>query len=158
MYSDQEFGRVLTENYPRWNSEMITSGFDFDPVHLKQVEGPLAPAARNFSQKELEEYGCIETTKKKKTVFFSVNDWQSSAHSQKGLSETDSFDLFNILIFIFLGEFVAFKLAERSFCKEVAYIQCNVKKDQFRHLIRNPEDVNYFEFDLMAAVKVYYII
>ena len=51
---------------------------------------------------------------------------------------------------------MAFKLAVRSFCKEVAYIQCNVKKDQFRHLIRNPEDVNYFEFDLMAAVKVYY--
>ena len=96
MYSDQEFNRVLKENYPRWNSEIITSGFDFDPVHLKQVEGPLAPEARNFSQEELEEYGCIKTTKKKKTVFFSVNDWQSSAYSQKGLSETDSFDLFNI--------------------------------------------------------------
>ena len=95
MYSDQEFVRVLTENYPRWNSEMITSGFDFDPVHLKQVEGPLAPEARNFSQEELEEYGCI----KKKKANFSLKDWESSAHSQKGLSETDSFDLFNILIF-----------------------------------------------------------
>ena len=50
---------------------------------------------------------------------------------------------------------MAFKLAVRSFYKEVAYIQCNVKMEQFRHLIRNPEDVNYFEFDLMAAVKVY---
>ena len=78
---------------------MITLGFEFDLKPLKQVEGPLAPEARNFSQEELEEYGCIETTKKKKTVFFSVNDWQSSAYSQKGLSETDSFDLFNILIF-----------------------------------------------------------
>ena len=99
MYSDQEFERVLNENYPRWNSQMITTGFDFDLVQLKQVEGPLAPAARNLSKEELEENGFIETRKKKKTVFYSVNDWQSSAHSQKGLSETDSFDLFNILIF-----------------------------------------------------------
>ena len=50
---------------------------------------------------------------------------------------------------------MAFQLAVRSFCKEVAYIQCNVKMDQFRHLIRNPEEEKYFEFDLMAAVKVY---
>ena len=95
MYSDQEFNRVLKENYPRWNSEMITSGFDFDPVHLKQVEGPLAPEARNFSQEELEEYGCI----KKKKANFSLKDWESSAHSQKGLSETDSFDHINIHFF-----------------------------------------------------------
>ena len=61
---------------------------------------------------------------------------------------------FNWLIsFIHLGELDAFQLAVRSFCNEVSYIQCNVKKDQFQNLIS--ESVRNFEFDLMVAVKVY---
>ena len=60
----------------------------------------------------------------------------------------DRFDLFNI----YLGELEAIQLAERSFCSEVSFIQCNVKKEDFLHLI--PRAVEDFEFDLMVALKV----
>ena len=60
---------------------------------------------------------------------------------------------FNWLIsFIHLGELDAFQLAVRSFCNEVSYIQCNVKKDQFLNLI--PDVAEDFEFDLFVALKV----
>ena len=46
----------------------------------------------------------------------------------------------------------AFQLAVRSFCNEVSYIQCNVKKDQFLNLI--PDVAEDFEFDMFVALKV----
>ena len=40
---------------------MITPGFEFDQKPLRQVEGPLATAARNLSQDDLRRTGFIET-------------------------------------------------------------------------------------------------
>ena len=86
MYSDEEFERFLDEKYPLWNSEMITPGFEFDQEPLRQVEGPLAAAARNLSLYDLRRTGFIETKKKKgNTGRFTLKDWTSSAYSQKGL-------------------------------------------------------------------------
>ena len=88
IYSDEEFERFLDEKFPRWNSEMITPGFEFDQKPLRQVEGPLATAARNLSQDDLRRTGFIETKNNGgKTVIFTLKDWTSSAYSQKGLSE-----------------------------------------------------------------------
>ena len=128
MYSDEEFERFLDEKYPLWNSEMITPGFEFDQTPLRQIDGPLATAARNLSQDDLRRTGFIEKKNKRgKTVRYTLS-------------------------FIHLGELDAFQLAVRSFCNEVSYIQCNVKKDQFLNLI--PDAVEDFEFDLFVALKV----
>ena len=67
-------------------------------------------------------------------------------------TETRKTVLICLLFKICLGELEAFQLAVRSFCNEVSYIQCNVKEDQFLHLI--PRTVEDFEFDLIVAVKV----
>ena len=86
LYSDQEFERFLDDNFPRWNSEMITPGFEFDKKPLREVEGP--PEARNLSQDDLQRTGYIETTNQRgKRVKYSLKDWTSSAYSQKGLPE-----------------------------------------------------------------------
>ena len=153
LYLDQEFEKFLDKNFPNWKSEMITPGFEFDKKPLREVEGPLPPEARNLSQDDLQRTGYIETTNQRgKRVKYSLKDWTSSAYSQKGLPENwdqkDSFDLFTFC----LGELDAFQLAVRSFCNEVSYIQSNVKKDLFLHLI--PRTVEDFEFDLMVALKV----
>ena len=156
MYSDEEFERFLDENFPHWNSKMITPGFEFDQEPLRKVEGPLAPAARNLSQDDLQRTGFLQTkTKRGKTVTYSLKDWTSSAYSQKGLSVTrdSSVSICSIsLYFIYSGELDAFQLAVRSFCNEVSTIQCNVKKGQFLNLV--PQTVEDFEFDLMVALKV----
>ena len=87
MYSDQEFEKFLDDKFPRWNSEMITPGFEFDKKPLREVEGPLPPEARNLSQDDLKQTGYIETTNKRgKIVKYSLRDWTSCAYSQKGLS------------------------------------------------------------------------
>ena len=86
LYSDEEFKRFLDDNFPRWNSEMITPGFKFDQEPLRHVEGPLPPEARNISQDDLQQTGYIETrNKKKKLVKYTLKEWTSSAYSQKGL-------------------------------------------------------------------------
>ena len=125
---------------------MITTGFEFDMKDLRKVEGPLLPEAKNPSEDNLLRAGKIKK--------FSLKDWTSSAYSQKGLSE----NIKTVLIsptFIYLGELDTFELARRSFCNEVAYIQCNVKKDDFLHLIHRPIAIEDFEFDLMVALKVF---
>ena len=56
------------------------------------------------------------------------------------------------------GELEAFRLAVRSFCAEVSYIECNTTKNRFKNVIpkvlfenKNFED---FEFDLISILKV----
>ena len=108
IYSDEKFERFLDEKFPRWNSEMITPGFEFDQKPLRQVEGPLATAARNLSQDDLRRTGFIETKNNGgKTVIFTLKDWTSSAYSQKGLSEISgnidnifSFNSYRLYLFI----------------------------------------------------------
>ena len=86
LYSDEEFKRFLDDNFPRWNSEMITLGFEFDMDQLRQVEGPLPPEARTLSQDDLQMTGYFERRNKRgKLVKYSLKDWISSAYSQKGL-------------------------------------------------------------------------
>ena len=75
-YSDQEFQRFLDKNFPRWNSEMITPGFEFDQKALRNVDGPLLPEAKNPSEEDLQRAGEIEK--------FSLQNWTSSAYAQKG--------------------------------------------------------------------------
>ena len=79
MYSDQEFDKFLDDNFPNWNSEMITPGFEFDMKPLKGVDGPLLPEAKNPSEDDLLRAGKIKN--------FSLKDWTMSAYAQKGLSE-----------------------------------------------------------------------
>ena len=134
FYSDQEFEKFLDENFPQWNSDMITPGFEFDQKLLRQVEGPLASEARNLSHDDLQRTGFLEIKNRKgRMIQFSLADWTSAAYSQK-------------------GELDAFQMAVRSFCYDTVMIQCNVKKDQFLNLI--PKAVGNFEFDLMVALKV----
>ena len=56
------------------------------------------------------------------------------------------------------GEFEAFRLAVRSFCAEVSYIECNTTKNRFKNVIPNDlfEKKNFedFEFDLISILKV----
>ena len=86
FYSDEEFKQFLDDNFPRWNSDMITPGFEFDMDPLRQVEGPLPPEARNLSQDDLQMTGYFDRRNKRgKLVKYSLKDWISSAYSQKGL-------------------------------------------------------------------------
>ena len=86
FYSDEEFKQFLDDNFPRWNSDMITPGFEFDMDPLRQVEGPLPPEARTLSQDDLQMTGYFERRNKRgKLVKYSLKDWISSAYSQKGL-------------------------------------------------------------------------
>ena len=59
---------------------MITPGFEFDMKPLRHVEGPLLGEAKNPSEDDLLRAGKIKK--------FSLKDWNSSAYSQKGLSDT----------------------------------------------------------------------
>ena len=100
IYLDEEFERFLDEKFPRWNNEMITPGFEFDQKPLRHVEGPLAPVARNICQDDLRRTGFIEIKNKRgKMVKFTLKDWNSSAYSQKGLTESFLF-CFKIFIFV----------------------------------------------------------
>ena len=61
---------------------MITPGYEFNKVHLKNIEGPLE---NNLSKEDLNNAGVIETTNKKgKRGTFTLDHWISSILSQKG--------------------------------------------------------------------------
>ena len=72
-----EFERFLDENFSRWNSGMITPGYEFNKVHLRKIEGPLES---NLSKDDLKNAGVITTTneKTKKTGTFTIDHWFKS--------------------------------------------------------------------------------
>ena len=132
---------------------MITPGYEFNKVHLRNIEGPLES---NLSKDDLKNAGVITTTneKTKKTGTFTIDHWFKSILSQKGILKTRFTTKF--IIEISSGELEVFQLAVRSFCTEVSYIECNTTKNQFKNVI--PKDIfvplEDFEIDLMTVLKV----
>ena len=58
----------------------------------------------------------------------------------------------------FSGELEVFRLAVRSFCTDVSYIECNTTKNQFKNVIPKAvfdnQSFDDFEFDLITVLKV----
>ena len=77
------FEGFLEQHSPHWNIAMITPGYEFNMVHLRNIEGPLE---NNLSELDLKNAGEIKTINKKngKTGTFTPSHWISSMLSQKG--------------------------------------------------------------------------
>ena len=80
---DQAFDGFLEYHSPQWKTAMITPGYEFNMVHLRNIEGPLE---NNLSELDLKNAGEIKTINKKngKTGTFTPSHWISSMLSQKG--------------------------------------------------------------------------
>ena len=77
MSTDEEFQKFLDDNFPHWNSKMVTPGFEFDMEKLKQIEGPMES---ELSEHDFQYAGEINGKK----TSFKACDWLSSMKSQKG--------------------------------------------------------------------------
>ena len=80
---DQAFDGFLEYHSPQWKTAMITPGYEFNMVHLRNIEGPLESNLRESGLTNAEE---IKTINKKtgKTGTFTLSHWISSMLSQKG--------------------------------------------------------------------------
>ena len=80
---DQALDGFLEYHSPQWNTAMVTPGYKFNMVHLRNIEGPLGS---NLRELDLKNAGEIKTFNKKngKTGTFTPSHWISSMLSQKG--------------------------------------------------------------------------
>ena len=101
----------IERDFPHWNQDLITTGFYFDMNALAGTEGFVNSADLKG---------------------LASDDWIKSGKAQFG----------EISVFVLrsepslTGEYLAFRLAARSFCRKVCLVQSSFKEEQFLGIVK----------------------